>query len=154
MLCRLGGEALALVASHVECWLVNGQRAVFLLSVFLCASLHRHLNIAASCVTNGKPFDEPMKLIDHITSWLRVGGAILFTAWAGLVSAQPSQQSLEMAQTIPIADMHMHTYRFKGPAPQAFLEQMDKNGIVWGGAVGDYREDVASLLGEIGRAHV
>ena len=61
--------------------------------------------------------------------------------------AQPSAESIEMAKTIPIADMHMHAYRRDGPRASEVLEQMDKNGVRWGGAVGDFREDVSKLLG-------
>lgn len=66
---------------------------------------------------------------------------------AAIAAAQPTAASIEKARSVPIADLHMHTYQFKGPQPEQFLEQMDKNGVVWGGAVGDYREDVAKLLG-------
>ena len=71
---------------------------------------------------------------------------ILFTSVSGAL-AQPSSESIELAKTIPIADMHMHTYRRDGPRASEVLEQMDKNGVRWGGAVGDFREDVAKLLG-------
>jgi predicted TIM-barrel fold metal-dependent hydrolase len=73
---------------------------------------------------------------------------LLALASSGVVVAQPSQQSLDLAKTVPIADVHMHTYKRNGPQANEFLEQMDMNGIVWGGAVGDYREDVAQLLGK------
>ncbi|MFM1818174.1 MAG: hypothetical protein RL364_1034 [Pseudomonadota bacterium] len=65
------------------------------------------------------------------------------------VSAEPlSQESIDLAKTVPIADVHMHTYKRNGPRAIEFLEQMDANGVRWGGAVGDYREDVAQLLGK------
>lgn len=60
--------------------------------------------------------------------------------------AQHSAESIELAKTIPIADVHMHTYSRGGPSSSAFLEQMDKNNVRWGGAVGDYRSDVAEKL--------
>jgi hypothetical protein len=62
--------------------------------------------------------------------------------------AQHSYESVELAKTIPIADVHMHTYFRGGPSASAFLEQMDKNNVRWGGAVGDYRDDVADKLKE------
>ena len=61
--------------------------------------------------------------------------------------AEPSLEAKELAKTVPIADMHMHAYRRDGPRAAEVLEQMDKNGVRWGGAVGDFREDVAKLLG-------
>ena len=62
--------------------------------------------------------------------------------------AQHSPESVALAKTIPIADIHMHTYFRGGPPSPAFLEQMDKNNVKWGGAVGDYRDDVADKLKE------
>lgn len=62
--------------------------------------------------------------------------------------AQPTPQTIELAKNIPIADVHMHTYVRGGPSSAAFLEQMDKNNVRWGGAVGDYRSDVADKLKE------
>lgn len=62
--------------------------------------------------------------------------------------AQHSAESVDLAKNIPIADIHMHTYWRGGPPSAAFLEQMDKNNVRWGGAVGDYRADVADKLKE------
>ena len=62
--------------------------------------------------------------------------------------AQHSSESVELAKTIPIADVHMHTYFRGGPTSSAILEQMDKNNVKWGGAVGDFRADVADKLKE------
>lgn len=63
------------------------------------------------------------------------------------VLAAPSPEAIEMAKTVPIADMHMHSYMRDGLKAADVLEQMDKNGVLWGGAVGDFREDLAKLLG-------
>ena len=41
--------------------------------------------------------------------------------------AEPSPEAIEMAKTVPIADMHMHAYRRDGPRAAEVLEQMDKN---------------------------
>ena len=60
--------------------------------------------------------------------------------------AQTTPESVELAKKIPIADVHMHTYFKGGPSSAAFLEQMNKNNVRWGGAVGDYRADVADKL--------
>ena len=61
--------------------------------------------------------------------------------------AQITPETAEIAKTIPIADVHMHAYRRGGPTAAQVLEQMDQNGVRWGGAVGDFREDVATRLG-------
>ena len=76
-------------------------------------------------------------LLVYLTLMTTVTGAL----------AEPSPEAIEMAKTVPIADMHMHAYRRDGPRAAEVLEQMDKNGVRWGGAVGDFREDVAKLLG-------
>ena len=62
--------------------------------------------------------------------------------------AQSTPETVDLAKSIPIADVHMHTYTRGGPSSAAFLEQMDKNNVRWGGAVGDYRADVADKLKE------
>ncbi len=62
--------------------------------------------------------------------------------------AQSTPETVELAKNIPIADVHMHTYSRGGPSSAALLEQMDKNNVRWGGAVGDYRADVADKLKE------
>lgn len=62
--------------------------------------------------------------------------------------AQPTQELIEKARTIPIADAHMHTYQQNPRTAAWWLEKMDANNVKWGGAVGDYREDVRSVLGE------
>jgi hypothetical protein len=72
---------------------------------------------------------------------------LTFIASVSVVIAEPSPEAIEMAKNVPIADMHMHAYRRDGPRAAEVLEQMDKNGVRWGGAVGDFREDVAKLLG-------
>lgn len=64
------------------------------------------------------------------------------------IHAQHSVESTELAKIIPIADVHMHTYFRAGPSSSAVLDQMDKNNVKWGGAVGDYRSDVADKLKE------
>ena len=72
---------------------------------------------------------------------------LTFIASVSVAMAEPSPEAIEMAKNVPIADMHMHAYRRDGPRAAEVLEQMDKNGVRWGGAVGDFREDVAKLLG-------
>ena len=73
---------------------------------------------------------------------------VLFLISPIYICAQPTPQTIELAKTIPIADVHMHTYSRGGPSSAAFLEQMDKNNVRWGGAVGDYRADVSDKLKE------
>lgn len=67
---------------------------------------------------------------------------------SGLVYAQPTPQSIELAKIVPIADVHMHTYQQNPRSATWWREMMDANGVKWGGAVGDYREDVQAELGD------
>jgi len=67
---------------------------------------------------------------------------------SGLLYAQPTPQSIELAKIVPIADVHMHTYQQNPRSATWWREMMDANGVKWGGAVGDYREDVQAELGD------
>jgi predicted TIM-barrel fold metal-dependent hydrolase len=71
---------------------------------------------------------------------------ILLLMISTLGYAQPNPQSIELAKTIAIADVHMHTYQQNPRSAQWWREMMDANGVIWGGAVGDYREDVQAEL--------
>jgi predicted TIM-barrel fold metal-dependent hydrolase len=69
---------------------------------------------------------------------------LIFSSWG---YAQSNSQSIELAKIVPIADVHMHTYRQNPRSAKWWHEMMDANGVMWGGAVGDYREDVQAELG-------
>jgi predicted TIM-barrel fold metal-dependent hydrolase len=73
---------------------------------------------------------------------------ILLLMLSGSGSAQPNPQSIELAKIVPIADVHMHTYQQNPRSAKWWREMMDANGVKWGGAVGDYREDVQTELGD------
>jgi len=74
--------------------------------------------------------------------------SIFLLALSGLVYSQATPQSIELAKIVPIADVHMHTYQQNPRSAQWWREMMDANGVKWGGAVGDYREDVQAELGD------
>jgi predicted TIM-barrel fold metal-dependent hydrolase len=74
--------------------------------------------------------------------------SIFLLMLSGLVYAQPTPQSIELAKIVPIADVHMHTYQQNPRSAKWWREMMDANGVRWGGAVGDYREDVQAELGD------
>ena len=74
--------------------------------------------------------------------------SIFLLLLSGLVYAQPTPQSIELAKIVPIADVHMHTYQQNPRSATWWREMMDANGVKWGGAVGDYREDVQAELGD------
>lgn len=73
--------------------------------------------------------------------------SILILMLSGWGYAQPNPPSIELAKIVPIADVHMHTYRQNPRSAKWWREMMDANGVMWGGAVGDYREDVQAELG-------
>lgn len=59
----------------------------------------------------------------------------------------PNPQSIALAKTVPIADLHLHTYSRNGPSSQDVVQRMNANGVRWGGGVGDLRQDIAESLG-------
>jgi predicted TIM-barrel fold metal-dependent hydrolase len=72
----------------------------------------------------------------------------LLLSLSGLAHSQPTPQSIELAKTVSIADIHMHIYQQNPRSAKWWRDMMDANGIKWGGAVGDYREDVQAELGD------
>ena len=80
-------------------------------------------------------------------SFFKVIAMVLTTcaAAAGLTQTL-DPKSVELAQTVPIADIHMHTYSRNGPGTTEVAERMAANNIRWGGGVGDLRVDIADAL--------
>lgn len=74
--------------------------------------------------------------------------AALFTA--GSVVANPLSESVALAKTVPIADVHMHLV---GRSIDFHRAQMDRNNVRWGGGVGPTDKgypkpaDVSKVLG-------
>lgn len=59
----------------------------------------------------------------------------------------PDPKAVKLAKTVPIADVHLHTYSRNGPSAADILEKMNANNVRWGGGVGDLRGDIADRLG-------
>ena len=80
-------------------------------------------------------------------SFFKVIAMVLTTcaAAAGLTQTL-DPKSVELAKTVPIADIHMHTYSRNGPGTAEVVERMAANNIRWGGGVGDLRIDIADAL--------
>jgi predicted TIM-barrel fold metal-dependent hydrolase len=74
--------------------------------------------------------------------------ALILALLSSSAFAQPTPDSIAFAKVVPIADIHMHTNRLNPRSASWWKETMDANGVKWGGAVGDYREDVQAELGE------
>ena len=67
---------------------------------------------------------------------------------SGLCLAQaPDPRAVALAKTVPIADVHLHTYSRNGPNAEDVVEKMNANNVRWGGGVGDLRGDIANSLG-------
>jgi Amidohydrolase len=64
------------------------------------------------------------------------------------VQTQPlDPKSVELAKSVPIADVHSHTYIFNGVASADVVKRMSVNNVRWAGGVGDLRGDIADALG-------
>lgn len=57
----------------------------------------------------------------------------VFIQASAQAEALPLPESIELAKTVPIADVHMHLVDLSAQEHQA---QMDRNGVRWGGGVG------------------
>ena len=69
-------------------------------------------------------------------------GFISTQAYAG-----PTEETRELANTIPLADLHMHVYGVKGSTPANILRFMKENNVQWGGGVGHYQAQMQDELG-------
>lgn len=77
--------------------------------------------------------------------------SVLFSGilFSSLCTAQPPDpKAVELAMTVPIADVHLHTYSRNGPSAADIVAKMNANNVRWGGGVGDLRGDIANALGQ------
>lgn len=58
-----------------------------------------------------------------------------------------SQDIKYSANTVPIADVHMHVTNRGGSTPANFVIRMKDYNVQWGGAVGDFQPEMHSLIG-------
>jgi hypothetical protein len=65
--------------------------------------------------------------------------------WGTPVSPRPESEAL--AQSVPIADVHMHFNPIRQTVEQMMKRMQDGN-IRWGGGVGDYSSDLHAALGD------
>ena len=68
----------------------------------------------------------------------------LITSWA---SADPTTEAAALANTVPIADVHMHFYGNNDLTVAEQIAQMDRNNVRWGGGVGSYNTQLSQALG-------
>ena len=66
--------------------------------------------------------------------------------WGTPVAPRP--ESVALAQSVPIADVHMH-FNVKGQqTAEQMLQRMQTSNIRWGGGVGDYTGEMQAALGD------
>lgn len=66
--------------------------------------------------------------------------------WGTPVAPRP--ESEELAQSVPIADVHMH-FNVRGrQTVEQMLQRMKEGNVQWGGGVGDYTGDMQAALGD------
>lgn len=66
--------------------------------------------------------------------------------WGTPVAPRPESEAL--AQSVPIADVHMH-FNVKGQqTAEQMLQRMQTSNIRWGGGVGDYTGEMQAALGD------
>ena len=78
-------------------------------------------------------------LIQKITKSI----AILLASFTLTTQAQPLPASIELAKTVPIADVHLHNYEVSAGD---FKQLMDRNNVQWAGAVGYLNDDMRAVL--------
>ena len=81
-----------------------------------------------------------MKIAKHA----QVGLALcLLFCFVFACRAQPRPESVELAKTVPIADVHLHNYE---TTAGSFKDLMDRNNVRWAGAVGHLNDDMRTKL--------
>jgi hypothetical protein len=72
---------------------------------------------------------------------------LLLTASMATLAKSPTDETRELAKSIPLADLHMHVYGIGGSNPTTFLRYMEEQNIRWGGGVGNYQAELQEKLG-------
>ena len=72
---------------------------------------------------------------------------VLLTASMTTVAKSPTDETRELAKSIPLADLHMHVYGYVGSTPPIFLRYMEQQNVRWGGGVGNYQSELQEKLG-------
>jgi len=86
-----------------------------------------------------------------ILSLLKPRIALVFvavlTASAATSATSPSDETRELAKSIPLADLHMHVYGIGRSTPRNMLRDMERHNVRWGGGVGNYQTELQEKLG-------
>ena len=87
-----------------------------------------------------------MKLLVALLAILFFGEALSQApSWGRPVGPRPESESL--AQSVPIADVHMH-FDIKRQTVEQMLRRMNESNVRWGGGVGDYSPEMQAALGK------
>tara|TARA_B110000259_G_scaffold141436_1_gene159249 strand:- start:439 stop:1389 length:951 start_codon:yes stop_codon:yes gene_type:complete len=87
-----------------------------------------------------------MKLLVILVALLFLGEAqSQVPSWGTPVGPRPESESL--AQSVPIADVHMH-FDIKRQPVEKMLRRMNESNVRWGGGVGDYSPELQAALGK------
>ncbi|MBM3375706.1 MAG: hypothetical protein FJY35_06395 [Betaproteobacteria bacterium] len=71
----------------------------------------------------------------------------VLTASAATSATSPSDETRELAKSIPLADLHMHVYGIGRSTPRNMLRDMERHNVRWGGGVGNYQTELQEKLG-------
>ena len=84
----------------------------------------------------------------HVTT-----ATLVLLIWMPPSHSRPPPESAELAKTVRIADVHMHTVR--GFDEQWLLGRMNRNNVYWGGAVGGQLfADPVQVKAELGNRYI
>ena len=73
--------------------------------------------------------------------------SILLVSTTSVQAAMPTDETRELAKSVPLADLHMHVYGIGGSTPRNILRYMEQHNVRWGGGVGHYQVDMQEKLG-------
>lgn len=73
--------------------------------------------------------------------------SILLVFTTSAQAAMPTDETRELAKSVPLADLHMHVYGIGGSTPRNILRYMEQHNVRWGGGVGNYQTELQEKLG-------
>lgn len=68
--------------------------------------------------------------------------SILLVSTTSVQAALPTDETRELAKSVPLADLHMHVYGIGGSTSRNILRYMEQHNVRWGGGVGHYQVDI------------
>jgi hypothetical protein len=106
--------------------------------------------VMRTTATESADYSSPNEPRSSVFCLVRLLGSLLL-AWGlatgSALAAQPSAEAIELARTLPLADMHLHVYGMRTSTPDNLLDAMQRNNVRWAGGVGHYQEEMQRRLG-------